>query len=517
MDDLPETMLYPLSGKWRLDRIRERLPYALEAAGEEKTRLRLLDSFDWRLYAAGMLLVEERTGRRTKLEWLGPRRGERMTAVVPRCPRFAWDLPAEHPLRAMLEPVLSVRALLPYAEAEIGRESWNVLNRDGKTVLRLQLENLESGGEQLRLLRVRRIRGYPKPFARARRVLEETSKPIQEPELAERLARLAGRQPLDYSGKVHLSLRPEQPAREALSEIFLDLLVVMERNLEGTTREWDSEFLHDFRVAVRRTRSAITQVKGVFTREALARFREDFAWLGSLTGPSRDLDVYLLKFEAYRGSLPEQFRDDLLPFREFLQRHKRAEHRRLVRGLKSRRYTALVEAWRAFLEAPPADALDRGAARPVLEVASRRIWKIYRRVMKEGEAITDASPHDDLHELRKSCKKLRYLLEFFRSLYDPEPMRRLIRSLKRLQDNLGDFQDYEVQAASLRAFGRQMQEEGIGGPETMMAMGMLVAELERRQMEVRREFEGRFHKFGGREVSRMFKELFREAAKREAE
>ena len=35
-------------------------------------------------------------------------------------------------------------------------------------------------------------------------------------------------------------------------------------NEDGVRKDLDSEFLHDFRVAVRRTRSALSQIKGVF-------------------------------------------------------------------------------------------------------------------------------------------------------------------------------------------------------------------------------------------------------------
>ena len=69
---------------------------------------------------------------------------------------------------------------------------------------------------------------------------------------------------------------------------------------------------------------------------------------------------------------------------------------------------------------------------------------MYRRVLKERRAIADDSPAEDLHELRKSCMKLRYLLEFFRSLYPRKQERALILKLKVLLDNLGNLQDLEV-------------------------------------------------------------------------
>ena len=68
----------------------------------------------------------------------------------------------------------------------------------------------------------------------------------------------------------------------------------MRATLPGTIADVDSEFLHDFRVAVRRTRSLQRQLEPVFPPEPLAHFRSEFRWLQQATGPVRDLDVHQL-------------------------------------------------------------------------------------------------------------------------------------------------------------------------------------------------------------------------------
>ena len=92
----------------------------------------------------------------------------------------------------------------------------------------------------------------------------------------------------------------------------------------------------------------------------------------------------------------------------------------MVRALRSARTGALLADWPAFLDelvdAPRDDRPD--AARPVARrrrpSASRAV---YRRMVKAGRAIDDASPPEALHDLRKTGKELRYLLEFFAGLY----------------------------------------------------------------------------------------------------
>jgi CHAD domain-containing protein len=310
------------------------------------------------------------------------------------------------------------------------------------------------------------------------------------------------------SAKPDLQLQPTMPAGEAVRHILQNLLEAMEANEEGTCAARDPEFLHDFRVAVRRTRSALSQIKGVLPAPVLERFRPEFAWLGEITGPTRDLDVFLLRYEDYRESLPEEFRDALEPLGRFLEAHQRSEQSRLDGELTSPRYRQLKKEWSAFLAAPDIHASPPDAGLPVAEVARKRIRKVLRRALREGEAIGEDSRPEDLHELRKTCKKLRYLLEFFQSLYPQQKVVRLIKSLKTFQDNLGEFQDLQVQSAALQKFADQMAAEGEIPPRSLLAMGMLIEGLQHRQRQARNEFADRFAEFSREKNLRLFEELF---------
>ena len=112
----------------------------------------------------------------------------------------------------------------------------------------------------------------------------------------------------------------------------------MDLNHQGTIEAPDTEFLHDFRVACRRARSALNQLKGVFSPEQIQDFRDDFAWLSDRTGPTRDLDVYLLDFNSYQAQLPEEQQADLEAFRELLQTENAKEQKLLAKDLQSKRY-----------------------------------------------------------------------------------------------------------------------------------------------------------------------------------
>jgi CHAD domain-containing protein len=116
-------------------------------------------------------------------------------------------------------------------------------------------------------------------------------------------------------------------------------------------------------------------------------------------------------------------------------------------------------------------------------------------VLRSGGAIDAASPPQALHDLRKLCKELRYLLEVFSSLHDPADQWRAVNELKALQDCLGEFQDSEVQQAELRAFATKMMADASAPAETLLAMGEIAAGLAVRQRAARGEFGGLFAGF----------------------
>ena len=232
----------------------------------------------------------------------------------------------------------------------------------------------------------------------------------------------------------------------ATKYLYSHLLKAIKDNEQGTIADTDSEFLHDFRVAVRRTRAGLNQLKGVLPDKINIDFATFFSWLGQITGPTRDLDVYLLSFTAYKNSLPISIRDDLNPLRELLLNKQKIAQKELAKKLRSAKYLTKISEWEQFLKIQAViKPTEINATLSIKQLADRRILKNYKRIVKEGSLITIDSPCESLHDLRKSCKKLRYLMEFFQSLYLEDKIKHFIKNLKGLQEVLGDFQDYAVQ------------------------------------------------------------------------
>lgn len=293
-------------------------------------------------------------------------------------------------------------------------------------------------------------------------------------------------------------------AGEAAARLFSSLADAIERQLPGTLGDQDIEFLHQLRVAVRRTRSGIKAFGGIYPAPALGRFAPGFRWLQQVTGPARDLDVQLAGYDAELAHLTETPAAALDPLRELLTLKRDTAHWATRTALTSHRYAELLRRWRGFLEHP---AEGPEAATEVPAAASRRIARAYRRVVKPARRITPDSPAEALHDVRKRAKELRYLLEFFAALYPADPLKRLIKALRKLQDNLGAFQDSQVQAEHLRQWGEELSLAG-AEQATMVGLGQLIVHHEATGAQRRAEFADRFARFDTTMNRRHFAELF---------
>src|SRR3569833_2610444 len=191
-----------------------------------------------------------------------------------------------------------------------------------------------------------------------------------------------------------LPFHAETRADGALTAILQRLFTQLNDNEVGVIAGNDPECLHDFRVTVSRTRSALGHIKKVLPAGIVADYRRRFTWLASISGPTRDLDVYLLRFDAFRDRLPVELRTALKPLRN----HRNAPRRRTAQAGEDTALAALqpVETRLTTGAVGICAPLEGGAA--CQQIADARIWKSYRRAVKQGEAITADAAH---HGVRK--------------------------------------------------------------------------------------------------------------------
>jgi len=440
-----------------------------------------LDTFDRRLRAAGLLL-EHHTAAARSLLVLRRTDAPAVTTAVSALtwPAFAAALP-KGLVRDAVGRASGIRALMVVSAQQRRVCRVDLCNKDAKVVARLELDEPAADGTKARLT-VLELRGYEDQARRAAQLLADLGlRPVDDAD---------GTDPQEVAATAVID--PAATATELMAIELGDFLSEMQRNLPGLLADIDTEFLHDFRVAVRRTRATLKLGRPVLPPELRSRWEPAFKWLGDLTTPVRDLDVYELDLPAMAGWLQAAEPADLEPFAAHLRSRRDVERRTLVRGLRSARFDRLVTQWRQAL----ADLASTAEPEPLSAVALAEpsIARAFRRVARDGAVISAESAPEDLHTLRKRCKELRYALEVFAPVIDKDARKQAVGDLKGLQDVLGRFQDSEVQRQSLKEYAEQMMAHGTPAG-AVLAMGELTGHLDAEQHRARREFDAAFARF----------------------
>jgi CHAD domain-containing protein len=484
--------------------------YTLQEGSASVSSLCYLDTFDWRLYDKGFICLRLGDSVYVLTDFSGEFRVQDNGPVPKKL--FAQDF-AGGVLGEKLCPLAGIRALLPQAEIARQSQSFQIVNRDQKTVLAGSFERnqlLRPDGEPIELggvLRIQGVRGYDKILTRVVDSVQSRGTEAAYPEEGPlRLALAAqGRKPLEYRSQFSIILDPAESVVQAAQKIFLQLLEGMERNIPGIIEDIDSEFLHDFRVALRRTRSLLGSMKNKVPAADVDRFQQGLQKIGLFTGPVRDLDVYLLKKDVFHSLLPEELQEGLSVFLKDLARQRVKERQRLKRAFLAKSFQQFLTQWRRYVEDSLISSVAAAGHKPCRAVAMKAIRKRLLTIKKDGALIGPQSPDTALHSLRIQAKKLRYLLEFYRSLFPEPEMDSLVKSLKKLQDNLGSFNDLSVQQRMLAQY-----QNGLAGGEqkravqVAAALGGLITHLHEEQASVRQKFEQTFAQFTSVEQSCLF-------------
>lgn len=458
----------------------------------------LLDCHDQSLRADGRLLIEANG----TLQLL-PDNGEVLAQACTGKGRFVQDLP-DGPVKAAVKGFPKLRVLMSIGSGLIETGSFAVLDDLQKTQVRGSVVKLSTDQGQVTLLNVQPMRGYDRAFHAVCAALSSVAAAGFEALFS---SLFPGAIP--YNSKPDIPLGIQEPSIEVAADIMRTYLAVARQNEAGVMADTDTEFLHDYRVSLRRVRSVLSLFKGVFTPEQTKLLKREFSDLMAATGPVRDLDVYLLEKNIYFNLIPTNLHQGAeAMFAQFAKERTRALAG-LTRLFRSAAYGKKMDELAALFADVKGLEAGPNAGRGAYGYACALIWKRYRKVCKLARGITPDTPDEIVHDLRIDCKKLRYLMEFFGPLFDKGDFKTLIKPLKKLQDNLGLFNDYSVQQGALLEFvATQSNAQGRANAQLAMSVGGLIAVLDQRQRAERDRVIANFQHFDSPDIQNLFRTLF---------
>ena len=238
---------------------------------------------------------------------------------------------------------------------------------------------------------------------------------------------------------------PDNPS--SLPATLTHLLAWMRRLEPGIRTGLDDEFLHQYRVAIRRSRALAEALLDVTPNPTLARSVRHLRQHARATSRLRDLHVFLAELATWddtRGTAPPALS-------AWLRAEADRAHRRFVHRLDGRRYHDHLDEWQRLIESGRFRRLSEQLdARAIRQAVARRIRTFNRHTVE----LLHTAPDEDIHRLRKQLKRIRYLMEL-----NPEHWRDRLKALRQRQELYGRFQDRHVQIEWLDSFRAQAPAE----------------------------------------------------------
>lgn len=234
---------------------------------------------------------------------------------------------------------------------------------------------------------------------------------------------------------------PVQRGARRLALVFLRDAEAAHARLEQGR---DDHALHDFRVAVRRLRSAVRAYGDHLAGSVRKKDRKTLAELAAATGEARDLEVHAAWIAARLDAFTEDERpaaaaallDDL-----------RAEQGKAEHGVRKRVAKEFPKArWRLarrirfYRQEVDVDAPEGGAR--LSAVLGEQMLELAADLERRLAGVRTLDDQRAAHRARIAAKRLRYLVEPVADELDGAPP--LIKRLKRLQDALGEMHDADV-------------------------------------------------------------------------
>lgn len=216
---------------------------------------------------------------------------------------------------------------------------------------------------------------------------------------------------------------------------------------EGVRNASDIEYLHRMRVASRKLLCGLNTFAEAIPKRKLKLWNTELRYLAKSLGRARDLDVQCDYLRSYLKNLKNDNHKRGIARLILRLKQERANRQDIVVSAVSNFYHSKFhsEINEVFNSKPYRKRLTikRLHESNFIKKINLIISKKINDVLVYEEKIFDADNVEELHEMRKANKQLRYTFETFEGYYGSK-ITGLIKTTKNIQDHLGLIHDCDV-------------------------------------------------------------------------
>lgn len=358
---------------------------------------------------------------------------------------------------ANFEPVKKIanqRAVSRQAKWNVKRRFFFISIKSGIKIAKIYFENFTFKTQSVLIFRVVKTPEYQEDFEFINTWAKKNNFVRIKNNLVQILLNKRNIFPLRYTSKIHLESPPDTPVFLAVRELFEKGRNNLLANFKGVKKDLDTEYLHDFRTTTRRLKSAISQFKDTCHSRTYEKIKYHLTYLQKSTNQLRDLDVDLISKKEYQKIIPIEYVAELNQLFDLLETKRALAFEEFMEKVDNLSINDSIQELNSFIFHlyPNNKNIPEKALAPVKENADKILKDRFQKIVKQGQLLNEYSDDNEIHKLRLDCKKLRYSLEFFINYYPEKRINSFIIRLKKLQDNLGQFNDLSVQMERLEFF-----------------------------------------------------------------
>lgn len=418
--------------------------FVLENVGTDKLTQNYYDTFDFLLFQNNFFLIDNSE----EFHLVNPEKSDDFNYSVIRQPLFYNSFESNGKL---LKSLIGARALLPAFSIQWNNKYYCIKNKDSKIIFRFILKEILNDEKKVEILALYPLKGYKKEA----KTLISTWKSFLDKKISNiHHFLIANYCPAHtYSIQLNLEFDPHEPLELATKKIFSFYLDIIRKNINGIVADIDTEFLHDFRVGLRKSRSLMSLMKKELEPRILQDFKNPFKRIQQKTNYLRDIDVFLERIDYFKGLISIHQQAFLDNFFDHLKDERKKELQRLKRHFKTKFFHKTFKDWEELLIPSNSSLLlENKSSMPLKKYASESMSDLLKKFHKDVGKIQDHEIVDAVHDCRILCKQLRYVADIFKSLYPAKQINLFLRIIKNFQNILGQYNDAYMQRIMISSY-----------------------------------------------------------------
>lgn len=270
-------------------------------------------------------------------------------------------------------------------------------------------------------------------------------------------------QEIPVQQQIPLHLNKNDSTEQALKKVIHHCLQHLLPNSTAiASQQFNSEHVHQARVAIRRLRSALKTFSG-WSQHIDLTWQDELANLFRELGTSRDLSMF------YEELLPQLEALDAPKFK--LESLPQYENHKLSDLFKSLSFASLVLSLIQFVH----QDIHEQSSKSIEKTIHKKLEQLHESIQLDAENYLSLDV-EARHRTRKRLKRLRYSVEFISSLYDQSSVKTYLKALKPAQESLGKYNDLIVAENLLKPYVTNQ-------PEVWFALGWIAAEKQNALMQ----------------------------------